>query len=228
MYRHFGLFVVISEHTNCTEVRMERWKNGDRLRRARTARNLSLRGVEERGGPSKDTLSLAERGVHKPNTQTLSRTAAALDMSLDELLAELGEQAPPVPATPLSGLAVEAIDAQLWSLKTEAAAWELADAIGGELDALRTWLARYAELPSAARFDARQEAEQVKRNLALASMYYTAAMDHWSKLFDPRDATRKGVRETAEEVISAQQDMREVTREQVERKRIEQGRKKAG
>src|SRR5829696_2252556 len=121
---------------------MERWEHGGRLRKVRTARNLSLRGVEERGGPSKDTLSLAERGIHKPNTQTLYRIAAALDMTLDELRAELGEQAPPVPATPLSGLAVEAMDAQLWSLRTEAAAWELSAAIGGELDALRTWLAQ--------------------------------------------------------------------------------------
>jgi transcriptional regulator with XRE-family HTH domain len=201
---------------------MERWEHGDRLRKVRGKRNLSLRAVEERGGPSKDTLSLAERGVHKPNHQTLARVAAALGMTLDELRAELGEQAPPVPVTPLSGLAVEAMDAQLWSLRTEAAAWELADAIGDELDALRTWLTRYAELPSVARFDARQDAEQVKRNLARASMYYTAAMDHWSKLFDPRHTPRKGVIETAKEVISAQQDMREHARDQVERKRVEE------
>jgi transcriptional regulator with XRE-family HTH domain len=208
--------------TASTEVRMERWEHGDRLRRVRSKRNLSLRAVEERGGPSKDTLSLAERGVHKPNPQTLARIAAALGMTLDELRAELGEQAPPVPATPLSGLAVEAMDAQLWSLRTEGAAWELADAIGEELDALRTWLTRYAELPSVVRFDARQDAEQVERNLARTSMYYTAAMDHWSKLFDPRDAPRKGVIETAKEVISAQHNMREDARDQAERKRVEE------
>jgi len=196
---------------------MERWEHGGRLRRVRDARNLSLRDVEERGGPSKDTLSLAERGVHKPNMQTLARIAAALGMTLDELRAELGEQAPPIPATPLSGLAVEAMDAQLLSLGTEAEAWELAADIGRELDALRTWLARYAELPTVAQFEARQGAERVERNLARASMYYTASMDHWSKLLDPRAAPRKGVVETVEAVIGAQQDMRATAREQAER-----------
>src|SRR5215217_43153 len=171
-----------------TEVRMERWEHGDKLRRVRGKRNLSLRAVEERRGPSKDTLSLAERGVHKPNPQTLDRIAAALGMTLDELKAELGEKAPPVPATPLSGLAVEAMDAQLFSLNTEEKAWELVTSIGEELDALRAWLTRYAELPSAAQFEARQDAEHVERNLAHASMYYTAATDHWSKLLDPRTA----------------------------------------
>lgn len=196
---------------------MERWEHGDRLRRVRADLNLSLRDVEERGGPSKDTLSALERGIHKPNQQTLAKIADALGMSMDVLRAELGEKAPPIPATPLSGLAVEAIDAQLWSLETEAAAWELATTIGGELDALRAWLARYAGLPSAAQFEARQEAERVERSLARASMYYTAAMDHWSKLLDHRDAQRKSVVETAEAVIGAQQEVRAVDRAQAER-----------
>jgi transcriptional regulator with XRE-family HTH domain len=196
---------------------MTQWKQGDRLRRVRAARNLSLRDVEDRGGPSKDTLSLAERGVHKPNQQTLSKIAEALGMSMDELGAELGEKAPTVPATPLSGLAVEAMDTQLWSLETEGEAWDLAIAIGEELDTLRTWLSRYADIPSAAQFEARQDAERVERNLARASMYYTAAMDHWSKLLDPRAAPRKGVVETAEAVIGAQQEMRTIAHDQIER-----------
>jgi len=198
------------------EVRMARWAGGDRLRRVRAARNLSLRDVEDMGGPSKDALSAAERGIHKPNQQTLAKIADALGMSIDELKAELGEKAPPVPATPLSGLAVEAMDAQLFSLNTEEKAWELVASIGEELDALRAWLTRYAELPSAAQFEARQDAEHVERNLARASMYYTAATDHWSKLLDPRTAARKGVVETVEAVIGAQQDMRAIAREQAE------------
>jgi transcriptional regulator with XRE-family HTH domain len=199
---------------------MVQWDQGDRLRRVRTARNLSLRDVEDRGGPSKDTLSLAERGVHKPNQQTLAKIATALAMPVDDLRAELGEQAPQVPATPLSALAIEAMDAQLWSLNTEGEAWELAATIGKELDALRTWLSRYADLPSAAQFEARQNAERVERNLARASMYYTAAVDHWSKLLDPRAAPRKSVAETAEAVIGGQQDLRTIARNQDKLKRI--------
>ena len=201
---------------------MARWEHGERLRRLRTARNISLRGIEDRGGPSKDTMSLAERDAHRPNTLTLTKIARALNMSIDELRAELGEKAPPVPTTPLSSLSLEAMDAQLSSLNTETEAWELAITIGLELDALREWLARYAETPSAAKFEARQAAERVERNLARASLYYTAAMDHWSKILDPRDTPRKGVVETALDVMDAQNLIRDLAQKQAERQRIEQ------
>jgi transcriptional regulator with XRE-family HTH domain len=62
---------------------------GNRLRELRAERRLSLRQVEERGGPNKDTLSLIERGVHKPHAQTLGRIAAAFDMTVAELRREL-------------------------------------------------------------------------------------------------------------------------------------------
>jgi transcriptional regulator with XRE-family HTH domain len=69
-------------------------KYGERLRELRAEKQLSLREVEERGGPNKDTMSLAERGVHKPHAQTLGRIAKAFGMSVAELSAEL-EGAPP-------------------------------------------------------------------------------------------------------------------------------------
>jgi transcriptional regulator with XRE-family HTH domain len=62
---------------------------GERLRELRTERGLTLRQVEERGGPSKDTMSSAERGVHKPNTKTVAKIAKALGMSAAHLQAEL-------------------------------------------------------------------------------------------------------------------------------------------
>jgi transcriptional regulator with XRE-family HTH domain len=62
---------------------------GEKLRELRAERRLSLRQVEERGGPNKDTMSLIERGVHKPHAQTLGRIAQAFDMSVAELRAEL-------------------------------------------------------------------------------------------------------------------------------------------
>ena len=76
---------------------------GERLRELRAERRLSLRQVEERGGPNKDTMSLIERDVHKPHPQTLGRIAEALELSVSELRAELEGaerplgQAPPEP-----------------------------------------------------------------------------------------------------------------------------------
>jgi len=55
---------------------------------------MSLRDVEERGGPNKDTMSLAERGVHRPNAQTIGKIAQAFDVSVAELRTELEEASP--------------------------------------------------------------------------------------------------------------------------------------
>jgi transcriptional regulator with XRE-family HTH domain len=82
---------------------------GERLRELRAERRLSLRQVEERGGPNKDTMSLLERGVHRPHPQTLGRIAQAFDMSVAELRAELEAaeyplaQAPPSQQLTLNG-----------------------------------------------------------------------------------------------------------------------------
>lgn len=62
---------------------------GERLRELRAERRLSLRQVEERGGPNKDTMSLIERDVHKPHPRTLGRIAEALDMDVSTLRFEL-------------------------------------------------------------------------------------------------------------------------------------------
>jgi transcriptional regulator with XRE-family HTH domain len=74
---------------------------GDRLRELRAERRLSLREVEERGGPNKDTMSLIERGVHKPYPQTLGRIAQALDMDVSLLRAELEAAEYPLAQAPL-------------------------------------------------------------------------------------------------------------------------------
>jgi transcriptional regulator with XRE-family HTH domain len=90
----------------------------ERLRELRTEKRLTLRQVEERGGPSKDTMSSAERGVHKPNTQTIAKIAAAFGMSTARLLAELDEAASPMAtASPPSlewALAVSDEDYDRW------------------------------------------------------------------------------------------------------------------
>jgi transcriptional regulator with XRE-family HTH domain len=73
---------------------------GDRLRELRAERRLSLREVEERGGPNKDTMSLIERGIHKPRPQTLGRIAEALDMGVSELRAKLEAAESPLAQAP--------------------------------------------------------------------------------------------------------------------------------
>jgi transcriptional regulator with XRE-family HTH domain len=76
---------------------------GARLRELRAERRLSLRDVEERGGPNKDTMSLIERDVHKPHPQTLGRIAEALDMSVSTLRFELETaERPPLGPAPTS------------------------------------------------------------------------------------------------------------------------------
>ena len=80
------VYDIVSE-TATEEVSVTRY--GERLRELRAERQLSLREVEEKGGPHKDTMSLAERGVHKPHAQTLGRIAKAFGMSVSELNAEL-------------------------------------------------------------------------------------------------------------------------------------------
>jgi transcriptional regulator with XRE-family HTH domain len=75
---------------------------GERLRELRAERQLSLREVEERGGPNKDTMSLIERDVHRPHPQTLGRIAQALGMSVAELRAEVEAAGHPLGAAPSS------------------------------------------------------------------------------------------------------------------------------
>jgi transcriptional regulator with XRE-family HTH domain len=75
---------------------------GARLRELRAERQLSLREVEVRGGPNKDTMSLIERGVHKPQPQTLGRIAKALGMGVAELRYELEAAEHPLASAPPS------------------------------------------------------------------------------------------------------------------------------
>jgi transcriptional regulator with XRE-family HTH domain len=59
---------------------------GDRLRAARTARGLSLRGLADRLGVSPSLISQVERGLARPSVDTLYAMARELDVSFDELL----------------------------------------------------------------------------------------------------------------------------------------------
>ena len=59
---------------------------GDRLRKARVSRGLSLRALAERLGVSPSLISQVERGRAKPSVNTLYAMARELEVSLDELL----------------------------------------------------------------------------------------------------------------------------------------------
>ena len=59
---------------------------GERLRRARTARGLSLRSVAKRLGVSPSLISQVETGRAKPSVSTLYALANELGISLDELM----------------------------------------------------------------------------------------------------------------------------------------------
>ena len=59
---------------------------GDRLRRARTARGLSLRAIATRLGVSPSLVSQVETGRAKPSVSTLYALANELGISLDELM----------------------------------------------------------------------------------------------------------------------------------------------
>lgn len=59
---------------------------GDRLRRARTSRGISLRTMAKRLGVSPSLISQVETGRAKPSVSTLYALANELGISLDELL----------------------------------------------------------------------------------------------------------------------------------------------
>ena len=68
---------------------------GDRLRQARRARGLSLRGLAEVVGVSPSLISQVETGRAKPSVNTLYALATELGVSLDVLL--FMDTQPPAP-----------------------------------------------------------------------------------------------------------------------------------
>jgi transcriptional regulator with XRE-family HTH domain len=67
-------------------MRPEYTEMGERLREARQARGLSLRGLADRLGVSPSLISQVETGRARPSVSTLYAIASSLGISLDELL----------------------------------------------------------------------------------------------------------------------------------------------
>ena len=83
---------------------------GDRLRRARIARGLTLRTMAKRLGVSPSLISQVETGRAKPSVSTLYALANELGISLDELLFV---DALPTPANPADAAPLDLRDLQL-------------------------------------------------------------------------------------------------------------------
>lgn len=76
---------------------------GDRLRLARSARGLSLRGLADRLGVSPSLISQVERGLARPSVDTLYAMARELEVSFDELLFADARRAEGAGSTAASG-----------------------------------------------------------------------------------------------------------------------------
>jgi transcriptional regulator with XRE-family HTH domain len=83
---------------------------GDRLRRARIARGLTLRTMAKRLGVSPSLISQVETGRAKPSVSTLYALANELGISLDELLFM---DAPSTPAGAADAAPLDLLDLQL-------------------------------------------------------------------------------------------------------------------
>lgn len=69
---------------------------GERLRRVRRLRRLTLRDVAERAGVSESFVSQVERGRTSPSVASLQRISAALGLAVSDLFAENGGERPRV------------------------------------------------------------------------------------------------------------------------------------
>jgi transcriptional regulator with XRE-family HTH domain len=76
---------------------LEYGEMGDRLREARQARGLSLRGLAERLGVSPSLISQVETGRAKPSVSTLYAIVTELGISLDELVYPDAKRPSPTP-----------------------------------------------------------------------------------------------------------------------------------
>jgi transcriptional regulator with XRE-family HTH domain len=77
---------------------------GRRLRRRRRALDLSQEAVAERTGIHRTQMTLYEKGERVPRAATLIKLAAALDVSVSQLLVGVGwEPAGPRPGRPDRG-----------------------------------------------------------------------------------------------------------------------------
>ena len=202
--------------------------HGERIRELRAERGLSLREVEERGGPQKDTLSLIERGEHKPQARTLGKLARALGMSVAELNAELRRAEESArPKASLIREPVEEFDRRLREADDAEKARALLSRVVAEYDdvrdwyrALKRWEAEPAELQLARRY--RHEASKRFTAAMLLSTEFVAQDDPYRQVPVVPRVAADGVERTARRVGEEQQRLFDAYTNQEERRRIEE------
>ncbi|MEU0809837.1 helix-turn-helix transcriptional regulator [Streptomyces sp. NPDC005970] len=68
---------------------------GDRIRELRRWRNLTQKRLGDKAGNDRKAMNRIELGHHSPGLDTLIRIADALDVSLAELVRDVGSPLPP-------------------------------------------------------------------------------------------------------------------------------------
>lgn len=81
---------------------------GERLKRARNAKNLSQQALADVISKSLNTVGLYERGLRQPSLETLCLLADTLDVSVDYLLARTEQKQLLPPCASSSGMDLEA------------------------------------------------------------------------------------------------------------------------
>jgi transcriptional regulator with XRE-family HTH domain len=201
---------------------------GERIRELRAERGLSLREVEERGGPQKDTLSLIERGEHKPQARTLGKLAPALGMSVADLNAELRKAEETVrPQAPLIREPVERFDRRLREADDADKARELLSQVVTEYDAVKAWhqaLKRWGAEPAQlllAQQD-RHAASQRFTAAMLLSAEFVARDDPYRQVPVVPRVAADGVERTSGRVGAEQRRLFDAYQNQEELRRIEE------
>lgn len=81
---------------------------GERLKKARNAKNLSQQALADIIGKSLNTVGLYERGLRQPSLETLCLLADTLEVSVDYLLARTDEKRMGNPALSSGSMGLEA------------------------------------------------------------------------------------------------------------------------
>lgn len=88
-----GLLRMLADRKHAARVQaratQSRQAVGDRVRAKRQATGVTQAEVAEQSGLDQGMISKLERGKHRPRFDTLSRYAAALGLTVSELLAEV-------------------------------------------------------------------------------------------------------------------------------------------
>jgi transcriptional regulator with XRE-family HTH domain len=202
---------------------------GENLRRLRERRGLHQNDLARDSGISQPTISILERDMRDPHTETLRKLADALGVPITALFAEDPEPQgpPPEPKTPVTMLSNEAFDKRLREAATEAIARALRNALDEEITALSVWhrgLVAHKAQPA--------DVLLARHRLKTAKTRYTAAALLWAEFVAEADELREhpverrvadaGAEETARKAAEERRKMEKHLANEAERQRVEE------